>query len=92
MIQLAVGAYHFGRGNLTGTRNTWRKALRSAEELHERYPSVAPAGRLVTLLQQVITLVHAGGDPLATVEEFAQREAIEDWSAELSGLNPGETR
>ena len=85
MIQLVVGGYHFGNGNLRGCQGQWHKALAKCEELLSHYTDSAPVPltSLQTMLHEGLTFVERGDDPLPILSTFTTSIISEEWFAFL---------
>lgn len=81
MIQLVVGAYHYGNGNRRGCQGQWHKALQRCIDLLPHYPEPAPAPltALQIMLLEGLALVERGEDPLPHLQHFASTVLSEDW-------------
>jgi len=81
MIQLSVGAYHYQNNNLNGCRNLWKKALSRCELLlaDETVMNHSIVTLLQELLQQCLTQVAAGKNPIGVINEFSAQEMNASW-------------
>ena len=81
MIHLVVGGYHFTNGNLRGCQGQWQKALQKCADLVPRYdaPVPEPITSLHAMLQEGLTMVESGANPLPPLEAFAASVVSENW-------------
>lgn len=81
MIQLVVGGYHYGHGNVRGCQGQWHKALQKCVDLLPRYPEPGPVPltALQAMLLEGLTFVERGDDPLPHLQHFARTVLSEEW-------------
>ena len=81
MIHLVVGGYHFTNGNLRGCQGQWQKAVQKCMDLMQRddEPVPEPIASLHAMLQEALTMVENGANPLPHLETFAASVVSEQW-------------
>lgn len=81
MIQLSVGSYHFQRGNLTGCRNLWNKALLRCNHIldHQLTRDRQMVIQLKETLETGLNKVALHDNPLPDIRFFATRIVTSAW-------------
>jgi predicted metal-dependent hydrolase len=81
MIQLSVGAHHYRKGNKTGCRNLWNKALKRCDEILDKnqVQDRNYVFQLQEILQSALQMAMEGDDPLPQIRRFAKEVVTDDW-------------